>query len=94
MKNSTIVKVLYAAARLLVIAFRYLSVIQVLLLIRLYQVTVSGKTTTRRCRFTPSCSEFAYQAFYRYGLIRGLRLTRGRLARCNPRHAGGYDPVP
>ncbi|MGA7990195.1 MAG: membrane protein insertion efficiency factor YidD [Thermoanaerobaculia bacterium] len=46
------------------------------------------------CRFTPTCSEYARQAFLRHGLRRGLALTARRLARCHPFHAGGPDPVP
>lgn len=46
------------------------------------------------CRFAPSCSEFAVQALERHGAVRGLRLILGRLSRCHPWHAGGYDPVP
>jgi uncharacterized protein len=66
----------------------------VLFLIRLYRRTVSPRLTVRRCRFTPTCSEYAELVFARYGLIRGTRLTRGRLARCNPDHPGGSDPPP
>ena len=46
------------------------------------------------CRFRPTCSEYAIQAFQRYGVIRGMLLTGWRLLRCNPLCRGGYDPVP
>jgi putative membrane protein insertion efficiency factor len=46
------------------------------------------------CRFEPTCSVFATEAIERYGLVRGGRLTFGRLLRCHPFHPGGSDPVP
>jgi len=45
------------------------------------------------CRFYPSCSEYAKDAFSQYGLFRGLMLSLGRIFRCNPFQVGGYDPV-
>ena len=46
-----------------------------------------------RCRFHPSCSEYAVQSLERYGMIRGLVLASWRVLRCNPFSAGGVDPV-
>ena len=46
------------------------------------------------CRFTPSCSSYAVQALSKRGFIVGMILTVGRLLRCQPFCAGGYDPVP
>jgi len=46
------------------------------------------------CRFEPTCSVYAREAFLRYGFARGVFLTLRRLMRCHPLHAGGFDPVP
>lgn len=46
------------------------------------------------CRFTPTCSQYALEAFREHGAIYGLFLTFDRILRCNPYSAGGYDPVP
>jgi hypothetical protein len=43
------------------------------------------------CRFTPTCSEYARVALLKYGVVRGLALTAGRLLRCQPLHPGGVD---
>ncbi|HEY6872096.1 MAG TPA: membrane protein insertion efficiency factor YidD [Geobacteraceae bacterium] len=45
------------------------------------------------CRFHPSCSHYSVQSLQKYGLVKGLRLTVVRLAKCHPFHPGGYDPV-
>jgi uncharacterized protein len=47
-----------------------------------------------RCRFYPSCSEYALGALAEHGAACGLWLAVARLARCHPFNAGGYDPVP
>ncbi len=61
-------------------------------LIRLYQHTVSPMMAPS-CRFVPSCSEYAYQAIQKHGLLRGGWRAAMRLARCHPFNPGGYDPV-
>lgn len=47
----------------------------------------------RRCRYEPTCSRYAVQAIWEYGILRGLVLAGWRLLRCNPLSRGGYDPV-
>lgn len=46
------------------------------------------------CRFVPSCSNYAIEAYEKHGFIRGSILTLRRLLKCHPFHPGGYDPVP
>ena len=46
------------------------------------------------CRFEPTCSKYAVEAFEKRGFFVGLALTVWRVLRCNPFGKGGYDPVP
>jgi putative membrane protein insertion efficiency factor len=45
------------------------------------------------CRFTPTCSEYAVEAFSRKSTLTAIRMTVVRIAKCHPFHPGGYDPV-
>lgn len=47
-----------------------------------------------RCRFYPTCSTYALEAFKRFGFFKGLYLSVFRIIRCNPFCKGGIDPVP
>jgi uncharacterized protein len=60
--------------------------------IKLYQKTVSPLLGDR-CKYYPSCSEYATQAITKFGILRGLVLAGWRLLRCNPWSRGGFDPV-
>jgi uncharacterized protein len=64
----------------------------VILPIRAYQLLLSP-LVGQRCKYYPSCSEYAAQAVQRYGILRGLVLAGWRLLRCNPWSRGGFDPV-
>ena len=62
-------------------------------LIKAYQYGVRPMLG-QRCRFFPSCSEYAADAIGKYGVLRGSAMGLMRLAKCHPWHAGGFDPVP
>lgn len=61
--------------------------------IRAYQVSL-GQLVGGRCRFHPSCSNYAIDAYRLHGVWRGTALTVQRLARCHPWGGSGVDPVP
>jgi len=62
-------------------------------LLRFYQYAISP-LLGRRCRFYPSCSEYAVEAINKHGAWHGGWLSAKRVCRCHPWHPGGYDPVP
>jgi putative membrane protein insertion efficiency factor len=64
-----------------------------LLLIRIYKYAISP-LFGRRCRFFPSCSEYAAEAVEKYGAFKGAHLGLKRISRCHPWNPGGFDPVP
>jgi putative membrane protein insertion efficiency factor len=66
----------------------------VLALIRFYQLTFSRLLPVNTCRFTPSCSQYGYEAIEKYGIFKGGWLAFVRILRCQPFCPGGYDPVP
>ncbi|MDL2229733.1 membrane protein insertion efficiency factor YidD [Treponema sp. OttesenSCG-928-L16] len=65
----------------------------VLFIIGFYKKVISPYLPAS-CRYTPSCSTYAYEAVLKYGVLRGLFLALKRILRCHPFHPGGYDPVP
>lgn len=62
-------------------------------LVRIYQWFIRPLIGPR-CRFLPTCSEYAIEALHRHGVVRGSWLTTRRLCRCHPYNPGGIDPVP
>ena len=62
-------------------------------LVRGYQLCISPMMTAR-CRYVPTCSQYALEAINKYGAIKGLWLTIKRVARCHPWGGCGHDPVP
>jgi len=64
-----------------------------LALIKFYQQAISPYFPPR-CRYTPTCSAYAYEAVQKYGALKGGFLALKRFLRCNPFFKGGYDPVP
>jgi hypothetical protein len=64
-----------------------------ILLLRGYKLALSPLLGPR-CRFVPSCSEYAMEAIGRFGALKGGWLAVKRIGRCHPLHPGGHDPVP
>lgn len=65
-----------------------------LALIRFYQRHISSALPPR-CRFTPTCSAYAYEAINKYGAVKGGWLALRRFLRCHPfTKRNPYDPVP
>lgn len=62
-------------------------------LIKFYQKCISPLTPPS-CRFTPTCSQYALEAFRKYGPLKGFYLSVRRILRCHPFGGSGYDPVP
>lgn len=64
-------------------------------LIHLYRWTLSPLLASlgARCRYYPSCSQYALDALSKYGAYRGSKMAARRVLRCHPWHEGGYDPV-
>lgn len=65
----------------------------VLATIRGYQRVISPLLPDA-CIYIPTCSQYAVEAIGKYGVLKGCWLGARRILRCNPLHAGGYDPVP
>ena len=63
-------------------------------MIRFYQRHLSRRKPYPTCRFTPTCSAYALEAFEKRGFFVGFLLMWMRIFRCQPFCAGGYDPVP
>ncbi|MFH0992769.1 MAG: membrane protein insertion efficiency factor YidD [bacterium] len=61
-------------------------------LIRKYQTAFAGRRP--RCRYSPTCSNYALQAYENYNFFYATILTVWRILRCNPLSRGGYDPIP
>ena len=59
--------------------------------IRLYQIT--PLSSHNKCRYIPTCSNYAIEAINYYGSIKGSYLAIKRILRCNPLYKGGYDPL-
>jgi putative membrane protein insertion efficiency factor len=65
----------------------------ILLIIKGYQLAISPLIGPR-CRFAPTCSQYALESFEKHGFVRGLVLSLKRISKCHPFHAGGIDEVP
>lgn len=73
--------------------WRGVAIMPFVLAIRVYQV-VLAPLMSGHCRFLPTCSNYAIEAYRVHGVVRGTWLTARRLARCQPWGGNGFDPVP
>ena len=77
----------------LMAAIKKAAIFPFIILIRFYQICISP-IKPNCCRFTPTCSQYALEAFRKHGPFKGLFLTVKRILRCHPWGGHGYDPVP
>lgn len=61
-------------------------------LIKFYRKRISPLTPAR-CRYIPTCSQYALEAIEKYGALKGGLMSIWRILRCNPFSKGGFDPV-
>ncbi|MFH1214821.1 MAG: membrane protein insertion efficiency factor YidD [Candidatus Neomarinimicrobiota bacterium] len=64
-----------------------------ILIIRSYQIVLSP-LFPKACRFEPTCSQYAVEAFREFGFFKALFFSTRRILKCHPYHSGGYDPIP
>jgi len=64
-----------------------------ILIIKFYQYVISPALGPK-CRYTPTCSQYAVEALKKYGLFKGSWLALKRIASCHPWGGHGHDPVP
>ena len=62
-------------------------------LIEFYQTSISPNKSPR-CRFTPTCSQYAKECYQKFNFAKASLLTAKRILKCNPLFKSGYDPVP
>ena len=62
-------------------------------MIRFYQKFISPQMGHGKCKYYPTCSNYALEAFKKYGPVKAFFMSLWRILRCNPFSKGGYDPV-
>ncbi len=65
-----------------------------ILLIKVYQIGLSPMLGPNKCRYQPTCSNYALEALKKHGLFKGGYLAAKRILSCHPWGGSGYDPVP
>lgn len=73
--------------------FQKILIAPFLALIKIYQSLISPLTSAS-CRFQPTCSTYAKEAFITHGVFKGFILSIKRISKCHPWGSSGYDPVP
>jgi len=66
----------------------------IILLVKLYQITLSPLMGFNKCRYIPTCSQYAIEALQKHGIFYGSYLAVKRILSCHPWGGSGYDPVP
>jgi putative membrane protein insertion efficiency factor len=74
------------------ITLRKIAIFPFILVIRIYKLVISPWMGPK-CRYTPTCSQYAIDALYKYGMIKGLWKALNRISRCHPWGGSGYDPA-
>ncbi|MFM1563795.1 membrane protein insertion efficiency factor YidD [Helcococcus ovis] len=62
-------------------------------LIKFYRKYISPILGSNKCKYTPTCSQYAIDAYKKYNFFKATAMTIWRILRCNPFSKGGYDPV-
>ena len=62
-------------------------------IVNLYRKHISPALGQNKCRYTPTCSEYAIQAYKKHNFFKATFMSIWRILRCNPFSKGGYDPV-
>ncbi len=58
-----------------------------------YKTYISPQLGNGKCKYYPTCSNYALECFERYGFVKAFFMSVWRILRCNPFSKGGYDPV-
>ncbi len=64
----------------------------IIFMIKIYKIFISP-ILGKNCRFYPTCSDYAIQAFEKYGIFKGGLKALIRILKCHPFHPGGFDPL-
>jgi len=75
-------------------AFKNILIFPFILLIKVYQIGLSPMLGPNKCRYQPTCSNYALEALKKHGLFKGGYLATKRILSCHPWGGSGYDPVP
>ncbi|WP_297281286.1 membrane protein insertion efficiency factor YidD [uncultured Anaerococcus sp.] len=62
-------------------------------IINFYRTYISPQLGTGKCKYYPTCSQYAIECFKTYGFFKAFFMSVWRILRCNPFSKGGYDPV-
>ncbi|MCO5247476.1 MAG: membrane protein insertion efficiency factor YidD [Chitinophagales bacterium] len=73
---------------------RKILIFPLLLLIKTYQLFISPMLGPNKCRYQPTCSNYAVEALKKHGLLKGGFYAIKRILSCHPWGGHGYDPVP